>query len=1362
MAGLFFDSGINDGFNRDLAKMNAALNAFNRNAQNKGKDIDSVFKEIGTTIGAIGTLGALSMAGKELFTFSKDLNTALTEISTISEVVTNNMEEYKTTLIAMSTSELTASQGAVELTKAYYDIASAGYDAERGLIVVEAAAVAATAGFIDAKVAGDGLTTVLNAWKKDVSETTQVSDVFFKTVELGKTTFDQYANNIAKVAPIAATMGVSFEEVSAAVATMTKQGTPTSEALTQITASLVSMNEVLGDGWAKTMTYQQGVEEINKRAAGSTNVMTKMLGRIEAVNAVLALGGENAQMAAQDLLAMNNAMGATEKAAQKVVDSTAHQMKLLKNNILAALEPLGADATSVITELIQKLNAAFESGDIEKYAKVLLTLGEAFAVYKVSVIAMTQLSKVRAMQLATEIKLQRLYNISGTTMTATNYAMVKSFRALKAAFMSNPIGIIVTGLTLAIPLITDFIDKQKETEKTLTNIDKIRNESAATLGTETIELTAYVNQLKLSNAGSEERSRLLKVINENYGTTLQNLDDEQKFLEQIDKAYTSILNGIKKKLALEAQQSTLVELIKQETLAKDVLLNTTMRLDALRKDPARYSLKGEEFILGQIKGQEAALESLQLKQKEVIKSTNDTINALGSDATTESGGGTSPGTPTLKIEETLEKAKRQYQEYNSAVEGLSEERKAIITKEYQDLLNKGKTYVNYLNSILQKETSISDRTIIQKELSAATLDALIQKTKAEQALYNENKSNLDALLEKYATYTQQRAKITKDYSDAYLKLRQSGAFAEMEMLKTQYAEELEQLDESFLRKNKKYQVWVEEILPGIIKKGAVELQKELSALELSLDSNKTMSPETVLMLTEQIKQLKKELDKINKSETDGNNNWKNTIELLNEVNELTKSITNNFSDLDITTKAILTGITETVSGMVNLSSAAANIKTAITAAEKASVILAAIGAALQIISALNETFKPIEEARLTALLRQEKSINTINSLLVEQNRLYAEGNELFTNDKWGTALAGLEAYNLALEYQSDLQLKINSQQSDFGSQFIEDAIDLNQIYRNAQKSSDNKLVQGLGSIGVRTKNANWFEGLVGITDKYSSLLELYPGLIDATGKLNSELLKVVLTEADLTDADKERLTALVQLTEQAEEAYGQFGDYISSIFGGMADEIGQAFRTMYETGDLSMKGLEESFSNMIEQFTQDALEFTFLQPYLNELNEVTKNLGTQYAQGDITSTTLQESILQALSNFYGDLNTVQPLILQAYKNADLLASKLGFDSAFNRESPTSDPAKEIDAMENKKQSVAGQITQAITEETGSIIAGRLGALVLSNQQIANYSADMLDYALQNLLYMKEIKQNTDYLPQIAANTRRTYEKLENI
>jgi len=74
------------------------------------------------------------------------------------------------------------------------------------------------------------------------------------------------------------------------------------------------MNEVLGDGWTATMSYQEAVAEVAKKAGGSNTKLKEMLGRIEGVNAVLGLTGKNAQTAAEDLDAMNNSFGAANKA----------------------------------------------------------------------------------------------------------------------------------------------------------------------------------------------------------------------------------------------------------------------------------------------------------------------------------------------------------------------------------------------------------------------------------------------------------------------------------------------------------------------------------------------------------------------------------------------------------------------------------------------------------------------------------------------------------------------------------------------------------------------------------------------------------------------------------------------------------------------------------------------------------------------------------------------------------------------------------------------------------------------------------------------------------------------------------------
>ena len=52
-------------------------------------------------------------------------------------------------------------------------------------------------------------------------------------------------------------------------------------------------------------------------------------------------------------------------------------------------------------------------------------------------------------------------------------------------------------------------------------------------------------------------------------------------------------------------------------------------------------------------------------------------------------------------------------------------------------------------------------------------------------------------------------------------------------------------------------------------------------------------------------------------------------------------------------------------------------------------------------------------------------------------------------------------------------------------------------------------------------------------------------------------------------------------------------------------------------------------------------------------------------------------------------------------------------------------------------------------------------ILIDNKNLKTiYGIDRLDMAVRNLVYMKQIKINTDFLPIIAENTRKTYEKLE--
>ena len=1280
MPGLFFDSGIDRDFERDLARMNTKLNKFSKNVTVQGGKMDSTFRTVTKSLSGMVSVLAIGAAGKEIISFSNDLETALIEVATISQAVTDDFEGYKEALIGLSTQSATSAK---DLTSAYYDIVSAGYDGAQGLELLAAAEKASTAGFVEVGIAADGLTTVLNAWGKSAEEAGAVSDIFFKTVEKGKTTFPELGQNIAQVAPIAASLGVSFEEVSAAAATLTKSGTPTAQAFTQIRSSLISVNAVLGDGWAEAMTYQEALNEVRKRAGGSSNELKKMLGRMEAVNAVLGLTGRNATTAAEDLDAMNDSLGATTIAADKVTATTAQQIAILKNNILAAFSTLGGSFNEVFGTIATKLNEAFQSGDIQRFAKFVLKLAKAFAVYKVSLIALNQIQRLRRTILLTNIKAMRLSAATGKTVTAGNYAMALSFKSIAKAFAANPIGLIVTALSLAIPAI---INVAKAMESSSKKMEKITEQINKQFAEESAGLDVLQTQLSDTNLTYDEKKKLIEQLNKEYGEYLPSLLTEKSSQEDINAAIAIANDNLKEQIKLRVFNQKITE--------------SGAKVYDLEQKLFRLSTSKTNLILGDIGRNRLLLVGKQLKEEKALyQNLLGEITTLNKKAATESiipTQGDAPDTSggTFVDPKVTAKAARK------AIEIANQERINSLTKSYgteeslQDDLNRAllENKVRYYQDLSKLSKDQLEKLRLEEQIyvTQGQADALSALSK-EQA-------QLEKLIEEHQGYTQKRQAIQEEYQKQIALLQKRGYEEEAAQAGIALQGELDALDDSILSANSSFQKWFKSTLPSLAKEGVGALSKELDVLNTSLQSG-GLDTEQVIIYTKQIELLQKKLSNLQDPINGVNANFKDTLEIINGVNELTTTLVNSFKDMGEPVKSILTGISQTGAGVIGLANGIKLLSTSLTTLEKASAILTVVSTALQVVSAIRGVFKKRQEEREQAYLNELALQHQSNLNIIEQNRLYQEGNDLFTDDKWGTALAGLEAYNDALVYQDGL---------------IQD------LTRD-----------GFGGIAGRV------------------LLAKYPELVDANGKLDKEILQLILDTEKLSDADRVRLENLLEVTETAETAFSQFGDYVSGIFGGMGDEITQAFQTMYETGDDAMTSLEGSFSDMIEAFTRDAIEFAFLQPYLNELNETTKALGEQYASGTLSAEDLQTNIVDTLGDFYNSLNKVQPEILQAYENADKLAAEAGFDSAFNGDG-------------DGALSSAGKVAQAITEETGGMLVGRMGAIMLSNERIATHSQDMLDYAIQNLVTLNKIKENTDYLPTIADNTRKTYEKLESI
>jgi len=326
----------------------------------------------GVMVGAIAAVGGTSLK------MAADFDSAMREVNTMMLL---NEEEFAS--FSKEVRGLAADMGvdAVEAANALYQAISAGVPKGNAIEFLEIATMAAIGGVTDTATAVDGLTTVINAFKIPISDAEKVADIMFTTVKGGKTTMEELSASLFQVAPIAAASGIKFEEVSAALATMTKQGVPTSVATTQLRQAMVmlqkptaDMKKVLGDlGYesGQAMIDELGLAEtlntLRDATGGNTEMLNKMFSSSEAVAAVLALTGDNAQMFTDDLLAMADAEGAAQDAADQMEKTVGRKFETLQAKLKdtamtlgTALMPMLIKLMEIITPIIEKIAAWIE------------------------------------------------------------------------------------------------------------------------------------------------------------------------------------------------------------------------------------------------------------------------------------------------------------------------------------------------------------------------------------------------------------------------------------------------------------------------------------------------------------------------------------------------------------------------------------------------------------------------------------------------------------------------------------------------------------------------------------------------------------------------------------------------------------------------------------------------------------------------------------------------------------------------------------------------------------------------------------------------------------------------------------------
>lgn len=310
---------------------------------------------------AVGAAAAFALISKEAYAMAKDFESAMAEVKTIANVTELEFQDLQKSVFGLY--RQLGTEPPDKLAKGLYEIIGAGFEASDALKLLEIASKSATAGVTTTEVAADGLTTILNAFQLSTNDAAEVADIMFATVDRGKISFEELSSQIAQVAPLAASSGISFQEIGGALSTLTKQGVPASQAMTQIRSAIISTNEVMGDGVFDVYTLQEAFQAMYETAGGSQNELKEMAGRIEAVNAILSIAGPNFEGATEDLNAMADAAGSVDKSFKIVTSTAANQWDIFFNRLKATTIGIGDNLLAVSGFIAEALNDITEGTD---------------------------------------------------------------------------------------------------------------------------------------------------------------------------------------------------------------------------------------------------------------------------------------------------------------------------------------------------------------------------------------------------------------------------------------------------------------------------------------------------------------------------------------------------------------------------------------------------------------------------------------------------------------------------------------------------------------------------------------------------------------------------------------------------------------------------------------------------------------------------------------------------------------------------------------------------------------------------------------------------------------------------------------
>lgn len=582
---------------------------------NKIKNVSKTLDNLGNTFTTRLTLPVLAI-GTAAVTTGNDFEAQMSRVQAIAGATADELEQLTNQAIDLGAS---TSFSASEVAAGMENLASAGFttqeimDAMPGLLDLAASSGA------DLARSSEIAASAIRGFGLEANSSAHIADVFAEASARTNAQVEDMGEAMKYIAPVANTMGLSIEEVAAAIGIMSDAGIKGEQAgttlrgalvrLTKPTSKMQAVMDDLGisfyDNEGKMKSLAEMVSMLQEATAGLTEeeeqyALTTIFGTesLSGMTALISRGSDDLRDMTKEF---ENADGAAKDMADTMLDNTKGSIEELKGSLESAgiaiqksLSPFIRDLAEKIQDLVDDFNDLTdeEKENVIKTALLVAAIGPAIKILSAFGSTLGTVGKGISV-VTTGIGVFRT-GAQSASSAANIFAKV-----LKG--ITSPAGLVTTAITVATGAIIYFATKQTEAQKKAQETAEAVSETKQSFEQYTASIDkntqSEINHIEYVRRLSEELGRLV--------------DENGKVKEGYESRVSFILNELNSALGTEYELN-------------NGIIDSYKKLqgeigETIEKKEAQLILQGEE---------EKQVEAINA-EKEAWKQINDVLNQLG-------------------------------------------------------------------------------------------------------------------------------------------------------------------------------------------------------------------------------------------------------------------------------------------------------------------------------------------------------------------------------------------------------------------------------------------------------------------------------------------------------------------------------------------------------------------------------------------------------------------------------------------------------------------------------------------------------------------------------------------------------------